>query len=238
MKKRILIITILLIISTALFTYGYYLANIEGSGKSIDGKLAILNITFNEGEDINPSYLEPIYDTNKEIKSYKKTFTIENKSSENSTVDSEYDVYLILSKIDNELKSEFVKWELLNNGEVISSGNLLNAEINKEIKLTDYKEFINLDGEKEELEFRLWLSYSEVVDQSAMLNKSLSGKLKVVANEIPENLFTNGDLRRGNLTWEPFIYDENEKAIKYTNGGYHEFELGNYVEINPNVTYE
>ena len=133
---------------------------------------------------------------------------------------------------------KFVKWELLNNNEVISSGNLLNAEINKEIKLTNYKEFISLDGEKEELEFRLWLSYSESVDQSAMLNKSLSGKLKVIANEIPENLFTNGDLRRGAYNWEPFIYDESEKALKYASNSYQAFGLGNYIEVNPNGTYE
>ena len=113
MNKKVTITILIIILSTVLFAYGYYLANIEGKGKNIDGKLAILNITFNEGEDINPSYLEPIYDSSKETKSYKKTFTIENNSSENSTVDSEYDVYLILSKIDNELKSEICKMGII-----------------------------------------------------------------------------------------------------------------------------
>ena len=76
-----------------------------------------------------------------------------------------------------------MKWELLKDGSVISSGNLANATAGGEIKLTTSKQQITLDSTAQNLEFRLWMSYSQTVDQSAMLGKSLKAKLKVTANE-------------------------------------------------------
>lgn len=237
-KLLIIILTLLLIISLFSFSYGYYLTNISGTGKEVRGNTAYLDIEFIEGESVKLDKYVPIYDTKKETDSYKKTFSIENKSSLNSIVNAEYDVFLIFSNIDKELKSEFIKWELLNDGKIINSGNLKNI-INNEIKLTKNKKFIGLDKGKQNLEFRIWMSYSDTVDQMNMLNKSLTAKLKVKVNELPiGNLFINGDLAQGNKNWDPYIYDETEKALKRTINAGKDDQLGNFIEINPGGTYE
>lgn len=185
-KKKLMIAIcvlcfILLIVG---ISFGYYLANINGSGKAISGKIAKLDITFVDGDDVNPSVFSPIYDSSRVNNAYKKTFTVENNSNTGANIDAEYDVYLVLSKLDSALRSPYIKWELLKDDVVISSGDFSTANTNSDgIKLTTSKEQIELDSGIQNLEFRLWLSYSDSVDQTAMLNKSLSGKLKVIAND-------------------------------------------------------
>lgn len=175
---------LIIILLAAGVTFAYYVANITGEGKKIQGKIANLDIEFTDSADVNPSINAPIYDTNKETQSYKNTFSVANRTANGSNIDAEYDVALVISSIDTELISEYMKWELLKDGAVIASGNLANATAGGEIKLTTAKQQIALDSNTQNLEFRLWMSYSSTADQSAMLGKSLSAKLKVTANEI------------------------------------------------------
>ncbi len=184
-KKKLIVgigalITILLIAGIA---FAYYVATVTGTGKSIQGKIANLDIDFTDTADVNPTLQAPINDANKATDAYKNTFSVANKTASGSNIDAEYDVSLVISSISNELKSEFMKWELLKDGSVISSGNLTNATAGGELKLTTSKQQITLDSTAQNLEFRLWMSYSQTVDQSAMLGKSLKAKLKVTANE-------------------------------------------------------
>lgn len=175
------LIIILLIVGV---TFAYYIANVTGEGRQVQGKIANLDIEFTDSADVNPSINAPIYDANKETQAYKNTFSVANRTANGSNMNAEYDVSLVISSIDSQLISEHMKWELLKDGVVIASGNLANATAGGEMKLTTSKQQIALDSATQNLEFRLWMSYSSTVDQTAMLGKSLSAKLKVTANEI------------------------------------------------------
>lgn len=104
-----------------------------------------------------------------------------------------YDIALVNLDIDCELLTKYLKWELLKNEEIISSGNFskeFDTIIDDRIVLTniqqDLKDFSN---EPDNYEFRLWISDScqntdiskcqNEENQSNLLNKTISGRIEI-----------------------------------------------------------
>ena len=114
-------------------------------------------------------------------------------ASTNPNIPIIYDVILSDLVVDTALKSEYVKWELEKNGTVISSGSLdpwFDSIRDGKFWLTEIQQdLVRSNGTADSYEFRLWISEActgdittctEDMDQSNMLNKSISGKIEVV----------------------------------------------------------
>ena len=119
-------------------------------------------------------------------------FTVKGASS-NPDITIIYDVILSDLQIDSELKSEYLKWELEKNGVVISSGSFspwFDSMKDGKLWLTEIQQDLpNNSSTPDSYEFRIWISEScpgdistctEDMDQSNMLNKSISGKIETV----------------------------------------------------------
>ena len=119
-------------------------------------------------------------------------FTVKGASS-NPDIPIIYDVILSDLKVDKELKNKYFKWELEKNGVVISSGSLdpwFDRITNGKFWLTEIQQDLPKNNQTaDNYEFRLWISEScsgdvttctEEMDQSNMLNKSISGKIETV----------------------------------------------------------
>lgn len=119
-------------------------------------------------------------------------FTVKGASS-NPNIPIIYDVILSDLEIDNELRSEYLKWELKKNGTVISSGSFspwFDSMKDGKLWLTEIQQDLPTNSQSaDSYEFRLWISESctgdittctEDMDQSNMLGKKLSGKIETV----------------------------------------------------------
>ncbi len=114
-------------------------------------------------------------------------------AQENVTNDIIYDIALVNLDIDCELLSEYLKWELIKNGKVISSGNFsssFDTIVDNRLVLTNIQQdLVSYSSDPDAYEFRLWLSDScqsediltcdDSEDQSSLLNKSISGRIEV-----------------------------------------------------------
>lgn len=104
-----------------------------------------------------------------------------------------YDIALVNLNIDCELLSKYLKWELIKNDEVISSGDFsssFDTIVDNRLVLTEIQQdLVDYSAEPDNYEFRLWLSDScqneqisecqNSEDQSNLLNKSISGRIEV-----------------------------------------------------------
>ena len=114
-------------------------------------------------------------------------------SKENVVNNIIYDIALNNLQVDCDLLSKYLKWELIKNGNVISTGNFSPSfdTINKgRLVLTDIQQDLkDYSTDPDAYEFRMWLSDScqedditkcqNNEDQSNLLNKSISGKIEV-----------------------------------------------------------
>lgn len=116
------------------------------------------------------------------------------RGNENNVVNNIiYDIALVNLEIDCELLSKYLKWELIKNDEVISSGDFsssFDTIVDDRLVLTNIQEdLVDFRSEPDNYEFRLWLSDScqssnilecqNAEDQKNLLNKSLSGRIEV-----------------------------------------------------------
>ena len=119
-------------------------------------------------------------------------FTVKGVSS-NPNIPIIYDVILSDLQVDTELKNEYLKWELEKNGVVISSGSFspwFDSMKDNKLWLTEIQQDLPTSSQNaDSYEFRLWISESctgdvstctEDMDQSNMLNKTISGKIETV----------------------------------------------------------
>ena len=119
-------------------------------------------------------------------------FTVKGVSS-NPNIPIIYDVILSDLQVDTELKNEYLKWKLEKNGVVISSGSFspwFDSMKDGKLWLTEIQQDLPTSSESaDSYEFRLWISESctgdittctEDMDQSNMLNKTISGKIETV----------------------------------------------------------
>lgn len=103
----------------------------------------------------------------------KTVFNIKRKAGKN--YDIKYNIYLTELTISDNLKSEDFKWDLLQNGVSIYSGNFKEAKSNEIFTLTAEPLTINNDAEKS-YELRIWLEETSE-DQATLLNGNFGAKV-------------------------------------------------------------
>ena len=162
---------------------------------NINVDTANLAIDYNGNLTLPSVNLVPILDSEVESNTenvMRINFSVKGAST-NPDIPIIYDVILSDLVVDTELKSEYVKWELEKNGTVISSGSLdpwFDSIRDGKFWLTEIQQdLVRSSGTADNYEFRLWISEActgdittctEDMDQSNMLNKSISGKIEVV----------------------------------------------------------
>lgn len=162
---------------------------------NINVDTANLAIDYNGNLTLPSVNLVPILDSEVESNTenvMRINFSVKGAST-NPNIPIIYDVILSDLVIDSALKSEYVKWELEKNGTVISSGSLdpwFDSIRDGKFWLTEIQQdLVRSSGTADSYEFRLWISEActgdittctEDMDQSNMLNKSISGKIEVV----------------------------------------------------------
>ena len=162
---------------------------------NINVDTANLAIDYNGNLTLPSVNLVPILDSEVESNTenvMRINFSVKGAST-NPNIPIIYDVILSDLVVDSALKSEYVKWELEKNGTVISSGSLdpwFDSIRDGKFWLTEIQQdLVRSSGTADNFEFRLWISEActgdittctEDMDQSNMLNKSISGKIEVV----------------------------------------------------------
>ena len=162
---------------------------------NINVDTANLAIDYNGNLTLPSVNLVPILDSEVESNTenvMRINFSVKGAST-NPDIPIIYDVILSDLVVDSALKSEYVKWELEKNGMVISSGSLdpwFDSIRDGKFWLTEIQQdLVRSSGTADNYEFRLWISEActgdittctEDMDQSNMLNKSISGKIEVV----------------------------------------------------------
>ena len=162
---------------------------------NINVDTANLAIDYNGNLTLPSVNLVPILDSEVESNTenvMRINFSVKGAST-NPNIPIIYDVILSDLVVDTALKSEYVKWELEKNGTVISSGSLdpwFDSIRDGKFWLTEIQQdLVRSSGTADNYEFRLWISEActgdittctEDMDQSNMLNKSISGKIEVV----------------------------------------------------------
>ena len=174
-KYRIIII--LIVIASLGVSYAYFGANMINSDETTVVSTGKIDISIDdarlEGRD-----MAPIYDEDYEMLATHKNFVIRSTSG---NLNSCVKIYLNISSIDEELKSEYLKYKLVSPASE-KEGNFLNAKSGEKMLLLD-KIFIE-SGKSISYDLYFWLSYQDNVDQSSVLGKSLISNLYVEALDV------------------------------------------------------
>ncbi len=194
-NKRLIILSItgvlLLIVSVVNLTYAWFSTQVEGTGKPINVTTGILDVKYQDSEVINVNFATPIYDDVRATAANKNVFTISHE--DRSTLDACYSIDLSLDTIQDKFKSQWIKYELF--------------DATNNVSITGVKDFSTVTGaglipllgnntlgvdDSITYEFRIWLSYSDTVDQTSLLqNNSGNGitahiKVSAVNGECPK----------------------------------------------------
>lgn len=174
-NKRLIILSItgvlLLILSVVNLTYAWFSTQVEGTGSSVHVTTGILDIKYQDNETINVNFAAPIYDNIRATAANKNVFTISHENTSN--VDACYRIDLSLDTIQDKFKSQWIKYELFdvtNNTSItgvkdfstVTGPGLIPLLNNKTLMVNDVNSY----------EFRIWLSYSDTVDQTSLLQNN------------------------------------------------------------------
>lgn len=174
-NKRLIILSVtgvlLLIVSVVNLTYAWFSTQVEGTGKPINVTTGILDVKYQDSEVINVNFATPIYDDVRATAANKNVFTISHE--DRSTLDACYSIDLSLDTIQDKFKSQWIKYELF--------------DATNNVSITGVKDFSTVTGvglipllgnntlgvdDSITYEFRIWLSYSDTVDQTSLLQNN------------------------------------------------------------------
>ena len=173
-NKTFNVILILLLMSAVSIagTYAWFTwSSTDNTSLTIKiGKLA--DIMFSSGNDIT-TQLTPVFNY---YDGEKTTFSINNRDTSGTSV--KYIVKLNITTIDPELRNKGVKYSLVKNGELVTTGDLSTAYDNYSINIysdvapsgiTSYTFYLYIDG--------------NIENNSSMMNKTIVGNITVEAME-------------------------------------------------------
>ena len=194
-NKRLIVLSItgvlILIAGVVGLTYSWFSTIIEGTGKPIIVTAGILDIKYEETEVMNVTFAEPIYDDNRGTQAYKNVFTVSHE--ERSNIDACYSIDLSIDSIQDKFKSEWIKYELY--------------DVTNNVSVTGIQDFSEVTGpglitmasgknlavdDSITYELRIWLSYSDTVDQTSLLQNNSGNaitahiKVSAVNGECPK----------------------------------------------------
>lgn len=173
---RLLIATAIVIPVAISFSYAYFLAEVKGNKTNVTGT-AVTNFDFSlttntETGYINTSELIPISDSLADSDASVGTFTV---SAGNNPYPIKFSVYLTDIVMDSELKNADFKWKLSSANNDIESGSF-SGYTSGDLLLTS--NLIINSNSSSTYQLRIWISET-TADQSAILNKSFSARVKV-----------------------------------------------------------
>ena len=194
-NKRLIILSItgvlILICGVIGVTYSWFSTIIEGTGKPIVVTSGILDIKYEETEVMNVTLGKPINDDNRATEAYKNVFTVSHE--DRSTLSACYSIDLSIDSIQDKFKSKWIKYELY--------------DVTNNVSVTGIKDFSEVTGpglitmasgknlavdDSITYELRIWLSYSDTVDQTSLLQNNSGNaitahiKVSAVNGECPK----------------------------------------------------
>ena len=220
----LIILLIILVIATGTYAWLTWKSTNNTSLTMTIGKMA--DVTFTSGNDISINTLAPVFNyTDGE----KTTFSINNKDTTGATIN--YTVKLNITSIADELKSESLKYILLNGTTKVAEGNFSNISTGNN---TIYTSSISSSGTTN---FTFYLYIDGNIDNNlSIMNKSLVGSIVVEAQEkqyetfstVIKNLMADGEYET--VTGNGTDYEYNTtNSIMFDN-----FENYRYYGANPN----
>lgn len=179
-KTKIYIISIiaLVVISALALTFAYFSLTIisPDSNNGLVIHAANFDTTFATNQYINVTNAMPINESDKEEKADHTDFTLTLLKDTGIN----YNVLLTNLNISDNLKIADFKWELLEDDNLIASGNFAGVGELTEMQLNN--ELLTLESGSKNYVFRLWISNTPD-DQSDLLGGTFSGKIKIVSIE-------------------------------------------------------
>ncbi len=156
------VLCLVVIVTSA--TYAYFKAQIKGEGSGINLTGSTFTLSIDESV-INTSGLAPIYDSTKDTKAQKNTFTVTMGTLGISSAC--YNLYLEIDSIGTNLQNKYFKYEL-SDGTNTYTGNF-DGRTNGSKILLSRNETLNTTNSSKTYTLKLWLSYSETEDQTFIL---------------------------------------------------------------------
>ena len=196
LKKNLPVI----IVSTLVLVLGIVgltLALTNGMSSNVVIDTANLGVEYSGNLSLPSTNLFPIEDSEIDTNTENVltvNFTVKGVQSNPTDIPIIYDVVLSDLDVPEELKSEYLKWQLKKNGTVISTGSFspkFDTIKDGRLTLTEIQQDLpSYNSTADSYEFKLWISEScpgndlsqcgPEQDQSDMLNKTLSGKIETV----------------------------------------------------------
>lgn len=173
-EKYLIVLVILLSLTVISTSFAYFVPNIireNINDTKVESGVVKVSIT---DASVNAVNLAPIYDKDSTKLGFKKEFSIVSSSTLNTC----NKIYLNIDSISSSLKSEYLKYKLVNNNSNIEiNGNFINAVENEKLLLLD-NVFLN-NNETQDYTLYIWLSYQENIDQLDMLGTTIKAKLSI-----------------------------------------------------------
>lgn len=198
---KVIVLVVALIILGISSTYAYFTTVITGTPNTTTLKAGKLDIDTNLSSvsAINNTRLFLIDAADKASDAESVSFYVQ--STSDSTVSAKYYIYLKEISISKNLYSSYFKWELLQNGTVVGSGNFASATRTSASSSTEASNVSTTAADitltsnaltlatnsKDNLIFRLWLENDASVNQIELTEGSFSGKLYLEAVPVSSN---------------------------------------------------
>jgi len=180
-KKLLIILSIAITITIGIMfgvSYGWYEYSNAQANINASTIKEIPTVIFTSTENIIANNIMPIYDEDRYIYGEKNTFTI--TLGENlKDYDTGIEISLKDIKISEELKIPDYKYELLQDGQIVSSGNFSNIGMSTNMNITPMTILKpNTYPQTYTYELYIWLSENNT-NQNNLMNKAFGAKLNI-----------------------------------------------------------
>lgn len=180
----VIISVVCLVVLVFSASYAYFQTRIINNSNpfSVTAGTASLSIS---GNTIAATGLAPIYDSTKDSKASIKTFTV--KRSSDSTLAVCYNLYLVVDSISSNIKnSEYLKYEIAKGTSSSTTSNFSSVTYSSDgkayILLSSGNQLASTNTTGDTYTLKMWLSYSDSVDQTSLLGGSYSAHLYATGN--------------------------------------------------------
>ena len=216
-KKIVMPSILVLVASVLVITLAYFGAEVIENGNNPTGvTTGSLDVSLSDSA-VSVSNLKPIYAQYVDSMAYKKEFTITNAED---SLDSSNDIYLSISNISDELKSEYFKYKVVVGG--AESGGNFSSAVNGE-RLQIYNDLAIKSNTSKTISLYIWIEYAEGIDQLDMLGTELSANL--VLESTDKRIYTlydkiladnNNGMSDENIDFAQISSSTNGKGLYYT----------------------
>lgn len=198
---KVIVLVVALIVLGISTTYAYFTSVITGTPSTTTLKAGNLKIETNldSVSAINNTKIKLIDASAKTTAAEKVTFYV--KSTADTTVDAKYYIYLKDISLSKNLYSNYFKWELLQNNEIVGSGTFGNATRTDTATTGEASNVVTTAADialntnaltlakntSDTVVFRIWLENDNAVNQIDLTEGSFAGRLYLEAVPVSSN---------------------------------------------------